>query len=63
VKKNYNGAIFKSEDRADLTDKLHMLTQSKALLNSYGENSKTLIKDWSFLKIAEAIENKLNETA
>ena len=62
VKTDYNGAVFKSGDLADLINKLQMLTQSKALLNQYGENSKTLIKNWNFLKIAEAIENKLNET-
>lgn len=62
VKKDCNGAIFKSEDRAELAGKLHILTHSKALLKSYGESSNALIKKWNFLKIAEAIENKLNET-
>lgn len=62
VKKDCNGAIFKSEDPTDLANKLQMLAQTKSLLNRYGANSKTLIKDWNFLKIAEAIENKLNET-
>lgn len=62
IKKDYNGAIFKSEDLSDLVSKLKVLTQSKELLNSYGANSKALINGWSFSKIAEAIENKLNET-
>ncbi|HTD42301.1 MAG TPA: glycosyltransferase family 4 protein [Mucilaginibacter sp.] len=60
VKENYNGAIFKSEDINDLTSKLGILITSKSNLQEYGRNSKILINDWNFSKIAEAIENKLN---
>ena len=62
VKENYNGSIFKSNNIDDLIDTLDKLTRSKQMLNEYGKNGKVLIHDWNFLKIAEAIENKLNET-
>jgi glycosyltransferase involved in cell wall biosynthesis len=61
VEDDYNGAIFKSGEIDNLTYFLNKLTQSKAVLHEYGENSKVVIKQWNFLKIAEAIEHKLNE--
>ena len=61
VQKDYNGEIFKNENRNDLVNCLDKLTRSKKQLQLYGQNSKTIIKDWSFLKIAEAIEGKINE--
>ena len=61
VKENFNGEIFENQNIDNLLIKLDRLTQSKTNLLTYGENSSTIIKDWSFLKIAEAIENKLNE--
>jgi glycosyltransferase involved in cell wall biosynthesis len=61
VKENYNGAVFQSENLDDLIINLDKLTSSKGTLTNYGENSKTTIMNWNFLKIAEAIENKLNE--
>ena len=61
VKENYNGTIFQSENSDDLIANLDKLTSSKSTLTKYGENSKTIIMNWNFLKIAEAIENKLNE--
>ncbi len=62
VKENYNGEIFENQNIDNLLIKLDRLTQSKKNLLTYGENSSTIIKDWSFLKIAEAIESELNET-
>jgi len=62
VKEDYNGAIFLSNQVGDLTDKLAKLINSKAVLQEYGRNSRDLIKNWSFEHIAEAIENRLNET-
>ena len=59
VKENYNGSIFKSGDVSDLLKHLALLTKSKVLLEENGENSGKMIKNWSFIKIAEAIENKL----
>ena len=61
VKESYNGAVFQSENLDDLIINLDKLTSSKDTLTNYGENSKTIIMNWNFLKIAEAIENKLNE--
>jgi glycosyltransferase involved in cell wall biosynthesis len=61
VKEGYNGMIFKSGNLKDLKEKLNELTLSNKLLKEYGNNSKQLIADWSFLKIAEAIENKLDD--
>jgi glycosyltransferase involved in cell wall biosynthesis len=59
VKEDENGAIFKTGDVKDLTKKLQHLTNDKAQLAKLGERSKMIIKDWSFLHIAAAIENKL----
>jgi glycosyltransferase involved in cell wall biosynthesis len=62
VKENYNGSVFKSEDRNSLRNSLGELTKSKTILQEFGENSRNAIQNWSFLKIAETIENKLNAT-
>ncbi|MDP9077369.1 MAG: glycosyltransferase family 4 protein [Bacteroidota bacterium] len=59
VKDNENGAIFKAGDLNNLTEKLNLLVRNKEQLSKMGEQSKLIIKDWSFLHIAEAIENKL----
>jgi glycosyltransferase involved in cell wall biosynthesis len=59
VKNARNGAIFKAGDRNDLTQKLRQLTNYKDLLVKFGEQSRIIIKDWNFLIIAKAIENKL----
>lgn len=59
VKNNYNGRIFKSNDVKALVECLTYLTISGNELRYMGEKSALLIKDWDFLKIAEAIENKL----
>ena len=59
VKPGHNGAIFTSGNERDLLSHLTALTSSKAQLKSLGENAAATIKNWSFTKIAEAIENKL----
>ena len=61
VNEGYNGMVFKNENVDDLREKLKELTLSKELLKLYGNNSKKLITNWNFSKIAEAIENKLND--
>lgn len=59
VKTGYNGDIFKSGNLDSLTGCLNHLTQSKNKLIEMGKNAAAQIKDWSFIHIAEAIENKL----
>ncbi|MDB4919647.1 glycosyltransferase family 4 protein [Mucilaginibacter sp.] len=59
VENGKNGAVFTSDDVADLVGKLQQLTQDKGQLVKLGQQSKLIIKDWCFLPIAEAIENKL----
>lgn len=61
VRENYNGAVFESGNLPDFIQKLDSLVRSKNLLQQYGNNSRALIKDWTLLKIAEAIEDKLTE--
>jgi glycosyltransferase involved in cell wall biosynthesis len=61
VEKDINGEIFKSENINDLITSLNKLITSKDMLRTFGANSSELIKNWTFTKIAEAIENKLNE--
>ncbi|HVV55977.1 MAG TPA: glycosyltransferase family 4 protein [Mucilaginibacter sp.] len=59
VKKEFNGAIFKSGDKDDLAGCLEKLTGSKNVLEQMGKKSAQMIEDWNFTHIAEAIENKL----
>ena len=59
VRQGFNGAVFKSDDEADLLDHLRRLTDSKEQLKEYGENSRGIIRDWNFARVAEAIEKKL----
>jgi glycosyltransferase involved in cell wall biosynthesis len=54
-----NGAVFISDNIGSLVERLQQLTKDKAQLAKLGEQSKQIIKNWSFLHIAEAIENKL----
>lgn len=62
VREGYNGAIFESGNMLKLIDSLKELTRSKKLTDEYGKNAAKLIKDWNFLKVAQAIENNmLNE--
>jgi glycosyltransferase involved in cell wall biosynthesis len=62
VKKGHNGDIFESGNKRDLADKLNKLSGSQNVLKEMGENSAALIQSWSFLRIAEALETKVNET-
>lgn len=59
VKEKCNGAVFKSESIDALVSCLDELTHSKNITEAYGKHSASIIKDWNFLKIVEAIENKL----
>ncbi len=58
IKNGENGYIFKSANLDDLKEKIELSAQN---FLTFGKKSKTIIKNWSFNKIAEAIENKLNE--
>lgn len=60
VKNEYNGMIFKNEDLDDLKEKLSRLATSDESLKHYGNNSKKLISNWNFSKIAEEIEKRLS---
>ncbi len=59
VKDNYNGAIFTSDNEIDFSRKLDYLLKSPVMLNTYGVNSVKLIKEYNFLNIAIAIEDKI----
>jgi glycosyltransferase involved in cell wall biosynthesis len=61
VIKDHNGAIFESGNSNVLALHLEKLTRSKEELKRMGNNSASIIHDWNFTRIAEAIENKLNE--
>jgi hypothetical protein len=60
VKPELNGSIFKSGHEADLLLQLKRLTLSKHTLEEYGANSARIIKDWNFIKVAEAIEHQIS---
>lgn len=54
-----NGVLFSSGSDTALKQALQKLASSKNTLTQLGENSRLLIKDWSFLKIVEHIEGKI----
>ena len=60
LESNVNGLVFRSGDKDHLKACLNELTLSKERLKEMGKNSYDIIKDWSFEKIAEAIEKTLN---
>jgi len=62
VTESINGAIFKASDINSIIEKLQMLTADKKILSAYGDQSRSIIKDWNFENMAAAIEKKLNET-
>jgi len=59
IEEERNGAVFISDNMGTLVERLQQLTKDKAQLAKLGQQSKQIIKNWSFLHIAEAIENKL----
>lgn len=59
VKNDYNGYVFKSQNTESLIRLLKTTDKIKA--KELGYNSKNIIPNWSFEKIAESIENFLNE--
>lgn len=60
VRTAYNGYIFESGNTSALAHCMSRLVQSQQDLKEMGEGSSVVIKDWSFVQIAEAIEDKLN---
>ncbi|HEX3385637.1 MAG TPA: glycosyltransferase family 4 protein [Mucilaginibacter sp.] len=59
VLEGQNGMTFKSQDAGDLAKALKELTADKEILFRFGRRSRELINDWTFEKIATAIENTL----
>ncbi len=51
-----NGAIFQSENVADLVEKLRILCQHKSLLENYGRVSSAIIKNWNFGIVVETMQ-------
>ena len=62
VKKGINGAVFESNNCADLKNNLHGLLGDKNKLSTMGRASKKIIQDWSFEAQARQIIRLLNET-
>ena len=60
VTNGVNGAIFAHGDVNALCQSLENLTLSKTELKNYGIQSAKTINDWNFVKIAEAIESRVN---
>lgn len=58
VKERCNGWIFDYSKSDDLEEKLRLIiTSGKDVLRVMGENSRKIIKDWSFENICKAIES------
>lgn len=58
---NNNGAVFKSEQTDELALVLKSLCADKTTLTKMGQRSAEIIRNFTFLAIAEAIESKLTE--
>lgn len=54
IKNGQNGYVFKANNIEDLKEKIELSTQN---FQELGDRSETVIKFWSFTKIAEVIEN------
>lgn len=54
-----NGAVFESDNVNSLVEKLKQMTENRDLLVRFGQQSRSIIKSWNFIEIAQAIENKL----
>lgn len=59
VQPGINGYIIKADDREDLREKLQWLAADKNKLKTMGEASKKIIADFSYDKIADALEKLL----
>lgn len=57
---NHTGAIFKSGDLADLSQKLIALTKDKVILKTNGQNAFNSIQNWSFEQQVNAISKYVN---
>ncbi len=63
VMEGYNGAIFKHSSVLDLIEKLKMLTNDSEGLKKMGQNSRTIIEEWTIEKQAIIIETCIKLTA
>jgi len=59
VKPRVNGMVFRAGDTEELKKALDALTRSKSELKKMGQNSALIIKNWSFINITLAIEQRL----
>jgi glycosyltransferase involved in cell wall biosynthesis len=59
VFEHLNGFFFQSQNANELTEKLIEMVELKSTDNKMGEASLEIIKDYTFEKIAKAIENHL----
>ena len=57
---NHTGAIFKSGDLADLSQKLIALTKDKVILKNNGQNAFNAIQSWSFEQQVNVISKYVN---
>ncbi len=62
VKNGFNGYIFASNDVEGLKDKLSLLITQPNLLKSFGDQSRAIIKNWSFKQQVDQIVKTLNAT-
>ena len=59
VRSAENGQTFIAGNLTDLKKRLKELTFSRSQLKSLGKKSNTIINDWNFNKIVEAIEDRI----
>jgi glycosyltransferase involved in cell wall biosynthesis len=59
VKNKINGYIFKSENMNELTDAMRNFVNSQLLLRKMGEESRSIIQEWSIQAMVESIEKAI----
>jgi glycosyltransferase involved in cell wall biosynthesis len=57
VTKGKTGFVFKSGNQNDLEEKMKLLAEDKSKCEEMGKNALQKIRNWSFERVVEAIEN------
>jgi glycosyltransferase involved in cell wall biosynthesis len=60
VKDGVNGFVFKSKDGNDLVSKMNKIIQAHAYITDMGKQSLTIIDQWRFEKLCQAVEEFVN---
>lgn len=63
VEEGITGYVFRSNDETDLQKKISLMASDKLRLQEMGRHAQRKIQDWSFERIADAIEGLMTKKA